>query len=237
MTAIIGRLSLIIAVPFFVLLFTNAKPGIGLAWDFANISGLFSAVFMLILFIYSGRPLAKPYYDGKFFMNLHRDLGYAATALAVIHIGILLIKEPLTIEYLLPSASWTMLSGLWAMILLMFALPISLPSVRKKIWGTQKSFKRWHYGLSVAIMFLILLHIVGVGFYIKEIWKVTFLSALAVLITFLPPLPRKPLERGDGPRKRNTGILASWLTCSFMIVVILLSAGYALLANSDLPYE
>ncbi|MFJ4396722.1 ferric reductase-like transmembrane domain-containing protein [Pseudomonas sp. NPDC089396] len=237
MTAIIGRLTLIIVAPFFVLLLTNAKPGIGLVWDFANISGLFSAVFMLILFIYSGRPLGKPYYDGKFFMNLHRDLGYAATALAVIHIGTLLTKEPLTLAYLLPSASWTMQSGMWAIILLIFALPVSLPSVRKKMWRTQKSFKRWHYGLSVAIMLLTLLHIVGAGFYIKEIWKVTFLSAVAALIIFLPLLPRKPLERGDGPRKRNTGILASWLACCFMVVVILLAAGYALLANSDLPYE
>ncbi|MCY1368011.1 hypothetical protein D9M69_549700 [compost metagenome] len=36
---------------------------------------------LLSLFVYSGRPLSRPHYDGKFFLGLHRDLGYAALLL------------------------------------------------------------------------------------------------------------------------------------------------------------
>lgn len=235
MSALVVRLALLCVLPVLLLLFASAMPGINPLWDFANVAGLFCAVLMLTLFIYSGRPLALPYFDGKFFMNLHRDLGFAATLLLVVHVGVLLISEPLVIDYLKPSASWPMLSGTLSLVPLLLLVPASLPGVRQRIWGNQRRFRRWHYVLGTLMLVLISLHVLGAGFYTRDSWKGFVWSGLVGVAIAWPLLPKAPLPRGHGPRRRRTASYASWLCLALVLLALAGAAGYALLANSDLP--
>ncbi|TDF80237.1 ferric reductase-like transmembrane domain-containing protein [Pseudomonas sp. H9] len=235
MLAFILRLTALYILPFALLFILSAKPGVNPAWDFANAAGFFSGLLLVSLFLYSGRPQARPYYDGKFFMNLHRDLGFAATLLLAVHIGVLLVSEPLVINYLKPSATWPMLSGTLATLLLIFLVPTSLPSVRQKIWRNHQQFKTWHYGLCALMLILMSVHMISAGFYTAEPWKALLWTAITAAAIFKPLLPRPSLARGNGSRRRNTAIFASRLSMGVMLFVLALAIGFSLLANSDLP--
>lgn len=235
MVALILRLTILSTLPFVLLLLENAMPGINPAWDFANAAGLFSGLLLALLFLYSGRPLSQPYYDGKFFMTLHRDLGYAATLLLALHIGVLLVSEPLVIDYFKLSAALPMLSGTLTTLLLVILVPASLPGVRQKLWRNHQRFKRWHYGLGALMLTLTAVHVIGVGFYTRELWKSLFWGGLICAAILRPLFPRPSLERGSGPRRRNTATFASWLSAGMVLFALTLAAGYSLLANSDLP--
>ncbi|NUT78014.1 ferric reductase like transmembrane component [Pseudomonas sp. C1C7] len=235
MVALLLRLTLLVTLPFVLLLFMTPMPGIDPAWDFANGAGFLAGILLAALFIYSGRPLSEPYYDGKFFMNLHRDLGYAATLLLALHVGVLLISEPQVVDYLKPSATWPMLSGTLATLLLLVLVPTSLSAVRKKLWRNHRHFKLWHYGLGALMLVLVSVHMLSAGFYTAALWKWFFWVGLIGAAILRPLLPRAALVRGGGSRRRHTASYASWLCAGMVVIAITLALGYSLLANSDLP--
>lgn len=235
MLALTLRLAILSALPLVLVLLVDAMPGLAPAWDFANAAGLLGGVILLLLFVYSGRPLSRPYFDGKFFMVLHRDLGYAALVLLVVHVGVLLVSEPLVVNYLLPSASWPMLSGTLAAALLLALVPISLPAVRQRIWRHHLRFRRWHYGISGVLLVLLAVHVIEVGFYTGARWKAVLWGVLTVCALIWPLLPRRPLAPAEGRRRRNTAVLATRLCVGLLLFVLCLAGGFALLANSDLP--
>ncbi|MCY1286304.1 hypothetical protein D9M68_381350 [compost metagenome] len=220
---------------FVLVFFAGAMPGLAPAWDFANAAGLLGGVLLLLLFVYSGRPMSRPHYDGKFFMVLHRDLGYAALLLLTLHVGVLLLSEPLVVHYLLPSATFPMLSGVLATLLLLVLVPISLPSVRQRLWRHHLRFRRWHYGISALSLVLLAVHVIGVGFYTGARWKALLWGGLTVAALLWPLLPRPALERGPGRRRRNTAGFANWLSAGLLLFALSLAGAFALLANSDLP--
>lgn len=233
--ALICRLCLLISVPFCLFLLIAPMPGIGFLWDIANASGFLGTSLLLLLFFYSGRPLTRPYYDGKFFMVLHRDIGFVAAMLVGLHVLLLLIIQPLTVEYLEPSATWPMLSGTIAGILMILLIPLSLTKLRQKIWRKHVQFKRWHYVASVLILLAVMLHVLGTGFYTHGVWKLVLCVCL-VAVAVLKPLRSGPmLPKGEGPRQRGTAKRASWLSLGFLLGLITLALGFSILANGDLP--
>lgn len=235
MISLVLRLALASTLPLLLFLFVDAKPGAGLIWDFANACGLMAAMTTLLLFAYSGRPMPKPCYDGKFFMNLHRNLGYAVVVLLGIHITLLLVTEPLVVEYLKPSASWPMLSGTVATIALILLVPLSLPPLRQKLWRTHRRFKHWHLALSSAALVLTTVHVTGSSFYTDEAWK-TALWCVAVGAALIMPLRREAeSERNKAPRKRNMSAYASGLISGLVLWILMLAAGFSMIANIGLP--
>lgn len=213
----------------------EAKPGIGFWWDLANACGLLAALLTLTLFVYDGRPLAKPNYDGKFFMNLHRDLSYAAIALLALHVSVLLITEPRTIEYLKPSANLPMVSGTVSTLLIAAIITTSLPRMRQKLWRNHKQFKRWHLCLAGTALGLMGFHMVGNNFYVAETWKVVLVLAAVSAALVRPLLGKRPIEKADRPRQRNTGTYASWLSAGMLVLVMALAISFAIIANVGLP--
>lgn len=233
MPALIARLVLGCLLPVAILLGLGAMPGLGFAWDFANAAGLLGACLMGLLFVIGGRPQRRPLYEGKFFLRLHRDLGFAAVALLLIHIGVLLIDEPLLIEDLLPSAPGYMLAGLASAILMLVLAVSSLGGVRPRWSSSAVSFRRWHYGGSLVALLLMAVHVLGAGYYSSGIWKGALLVALMLAVAVWPRLP-KP-GNGISGRKRNTAQRATWLALAASSVIIGMSVLYSLLANVELP--
>ncbi|MNF92802.1 hypothetical protein D3C84_754560 [compost metagenome] len=235
MVALIVRLALLCLLPLVLMLLVEAMPGLAPLWDFANAAGLFAAVLLLLLFVYSGRPLSSPHYDGKFFLGLHRDLGYVTLLLLAAHIGLLAFEEPLVLDYLLPSAAAPMLAGTLATLLLLVLIPISLAPLRQRLWRHHLRFKRWHYGIGAALLVLLAIHVIGVGYYSGTRWKALLWGGLTGAALAWPLLPRRALERGNERRRRNTAVFASWLSAGLLLFALALAGLFALLANSDLP--
>lgn len=233
MPALFARLALGCLLPVAILLGLGAMPGLGYAWDFANAAGLLGACLLGLLFVIGGRPQPRPLYEGKFFLRLHRDLGFAAVALLLVHIVVLLVDEPLLIEDLLPSAPGYMLAGLASAILMLVLAVSSLSRVRPRWSSSAASFRRWHYGGSLLALSLMAVHVLGAGYYSGGVWKGALLVALMLAVALWPRLP-KPANGVSG-RKRNTAQRATWLVLAASGVIIGLSALYSLLANLDLP--
>ncbi|MCP1626826.1 ferric reductase-like transmembrane domain-containing protein [Pseudomonas nitroreducens] len=233
MPALIARLALGCLLPVAVLLGLGAMPGLGYAWDFANAAGLLGACLLGLLFVIGGRPQPRPLYEGKFFLRLHRDLGFAAVTLLLVHIAVLLVDEPLLIEDLLPSAPGYMLAGLASAILMLVLAVSSLSRVRPRWSSSAASFRRWHYGGSLVALLLMAVHVLGAGYYSGGLWKGALLVALMLVVAIWPRLP-KPANGVSG-RKRNTARRATWFALAASGVIIGLSALYSLLANLEMP--
>ncbi|MBD9518098.1 ferric reductase-like transmembrane domain-containing protein [Pseudomonas sp. PDM22] len=233
MPALFARLALGCLLPVAILLGLGAMPGLGYAWDFANAAGLLGACLLGLLFVIGGRPQPRPLYEGKFFLRLHRDLGFAAVALLLVHIIVLLVDEPLLIEDLLPSAPGYMLAGLASAILMLVLAVSSLSRVRPRWSSSAASFRRWHYGGSLLALSLMAVHVLGAGYYSGGVWKGALLVALMLAVALWPRLP-KPANGVSG-RKRNTAQRATWLVLAASGLIIGLSALYSVLANLELP--
>ncbi|WP_271407524.1 ferric reductase-like transmembrane domain-containing protein [Pseudomonas sp. Q1-7] len=235
MLVLISRLGLLATLPFSLILLADPMPGLAPVWDFANAAGFLCGLLLMLLFVYSGRPLARPHYDGKFFMNLHRDLSYVALVLLLLHVGVLVVSEPQVLDYLLPQAAWPMLSGTVSALLLLALVPISLPGVRQRIWRHHVRFRRWHQALSSLMLALLAIHVIAAGFYTAGLWKALLWGGLTCVALVWPLLPRRPLERTASHRRRNTAGYASWLCAGMLVAALGLAGGFALVANSDLP--
>lgn len=233
MPALIARLALGCLLPVAVLLGLGTMPGLGYAWDFANAAGLLGACLLGLLFIIGGRPQPRPLYEGKFFLRLHRDLGFAAIALLLIHIAVLLVDEPLLIDDLLPSAPGYMLAGLASAILMLVLAVSSLSRVRPRWSNSAASFRRWHYGGSLLALLLMAVHVLGAGYYSAGVWKGALLIALMLVAAIWPRLP-KPAN-GIRGRKRNTAQRATWFALAASGVIVGVAVVYSLLANLELP--
>lgn len=235
MAALSLKIALFCLLPMAALLLLDAMPGVALRWDFANAAGLLAAILLLLLFYLNGRPLPRPRYDGRFFQALHRDLGYVATSLLALHVGVLLYDEPLLLNYLLPSAPGYMLAGLGAASLLVLHVLLGLLHVRRRLWRDHRQFRRWHYGSSLVILGLIAWHVLGAGFYTQAPWKVGLWLLLALTMSIWPRVPRRAGEQSDERRRRNSVPLAARLSLAVALSGLLLAGLFALVANSDFP--
>ncbi|WP_374438895.1 ferric reductase-like transmembrane domain-containing protein [Pseudomonas panipatensis] len=235
MSALTVRIALFCLLPFGAIFLLGAMPGVAAAWDFANVAGFIAGALFLLLFGYTGRPLAQPRHDGKFFMVLHRDLSFAAAVLLAAHVGVLLWDEPLVLDELRPGAPWHMLAGTAATLLLLAIVPLSLPAVRRRLWRKHQDFRRLHYLGCALIVLLGALHMIGAGYYSGAPWKAALWCLLSAAALTWPLLPRATAHHREGPRRRHTRYLASRLGLGVLLFGLLLAGGYALLSSVDLP--
>lgn len=235
MCVLVLRIALCLLLPFAAIFVLGAMPGVNLAWDFSNTSGFIAGVLFLVLFAYTGRPLKQPRNDGKFFMVLHRDLGFVALIMLLVHIGVMLIDEPLVVDQLLPGAPWPMVAGNVATLCLLLLLPLSLTAVRRRIWKTHQRFKRWHYAMSAGIVMLTAVHMIGIGYYSGSNIKVVFWLVLTAIALALPLIKSGKTQVGPGGRQRHTSYLATCLSLGVLLAGLLLAGGYSLLGSVDLP--
>ncbi|MOA34991.1 hypothetical protein D3C78_1564100 [compost metagenome] len=128
-----------------------------------------------------------------------------------------------------------MLCGTLAALLLLILVPISLPSVRQRLWRHHLRFRRWHLGLSALLLVLMAVHVIGVGFYTGALWKALLWGGLTGVALLWPLLPQAPLERRAEKRRRNTAPIARRLSVALLLAALGLAGGFALVANTDLP--
>jgi len=176
--------------PLLLTLIYNQAPGISIVWDFGNFCGFAATVIMALLFWYSSRPKYFPTFDGKFFIALHRHLGYLSMFLVFMHVGIVLIYEPLTIEYLTLASPYYMQCGVVAACLIIGIIYTATSKTRKILWPNYRFFKFFHYVLSVAILVLTLFHIIDSRFYVNNLSKQIFWALIVIFACIIPIFSR-----------------------------------------------
>ena len=162
----------------------------GFDWDVSMALGYAAALVTLLLFIYPLRRARLPH-RRLISITHHRRLGWLALILALAHVLLLLVRQPLTSRYLLPSGPLYMLIGLIATLLLALLVPTGLKvraglrqQALTKSAGEPSRFARpLHSGFSSVLLALIGLHIVGSGEIVDRATKVGAVCLLLVLVT------------------------------------------------------
>ena len=162
---------------------------VGLAWDFANYCGFISVAICLILFSYTGKPRWFPSFDGKYFSRLHSRMADLTAFYLLLHIVVLLLDEPILVNYLLPSAPRYMLSGIFSAVIFIIILVTSRSVFRKKMLRPHSRFKEFHYILSIDFMLLVFDPITGSQYYINSfyeelLWAIIFSLFIAFPVVF-----------------------------------------------------
>jgi predicted CXXCH cytochrome family protein len=138
----------------------------GLVWDLGAAMGYGSLVFAVVLYLYPlrGEGIA---HRRLFTVSQHRRIGWIALSFGALHTAILLLAQPLTGHYLLPSAPLYMLCGLAALIALavLVATGISARSALRRAAAPRKSSANvaTHTVLAALLLALLAAHIVGSG--------------------------------------------------------------------------
>jgi hypothetical protein len=118
------RLAIALAVGAAVTLLPLPASG-GVLWDIGTGVGYAALTLAAILYLYPLRGDGLPH-RRLFTLTQHRRIGWWALTLAALHIAILVIAQPLTTRYLLPSAPLYMLSGIAAFVALAILVPTGL---------------------------------------------------------------------------------------------------------------
>ena len=158
----------------------------GLAWDLSAVLGYLAGVFALLLFLY---PLRRPGLPHRrlFTVTQHRRFGWLALILAAVHAALLLIIEPQTWHYLLPSAPLYMLCGVAALMALAVLVPTGLKARRQLRRAPRdgapaaRGTSLTHATLSAVLLGLIGAHVIGSGQLVDRSVKATALGALLAL--------------------------------------------------------
>lgn len=204
-------------------------PGVYPSWDWANGMGYLVLAISLFLFVYKGRPRAYPAYTGRFFANLHRDLGYIALALLAGHVGILLVSEPLLLEHLKPTAPLHMVSGLMALVLMFLLVLSSIPSLRRRMWPDYHLFRHVHAVVAVTLVVLTLFHVGFSAFYLNARWKIAMLLLLAAAVLLYYSVYRYSAPPAQVSRSRNSARYSHIISCSCALLASLACLLLALL--------
>jgi hypothetical protein len=159
----------------------------GFLWNLGAAVGYGSLVFTVALYIYPLRGDGVPH-RRLFTVSQHRRIGWIALILAGLHVAILLVAQPLTGHYVLPSAPLYMLSGLGGLIALGVLVPtgIAARSILRQAQPPRASSTSVlaHAVLAALLLGLLGAHIIGSGQLLDQPAKVITCCALLALALF-----------------------------------------------------
>ncbi|NHO53041.1 hypothetical protein GOB87_03565 [Acetobacter estunensis] len=174
-------------------------PGLGQGWDFATLSGFFALATIIQMFVLTGKPLPWPRYDGRFFMRLHVGLGGLVMLFMILHVGGVLLAEPLVWKDIWPPVSRAMQAGVLAWLSLLFLLLISGKRIRGRMFGTIALFRSWHQAAAIFLLCSAGLHGWWSGYRIHNTHVLVGWIFMICLATFSPVL-RKAIHRSEVQR-------------------------------------
>ena len=178
-------------------------PSGGLPWDIGIGVGYAAVVFASTLYLYPVRGDGLPH-RRLFTLSQHRRIGWIALILSALHIAILLIAQPLTSRYLLPSAPLYMLAGTLALIALAILIATGLSArstLRSRSSGKTASVST-HAILAALFLALVGAHVIG-----SHQLADTRVKALTTCLLLAIPLCWAALRSTRGRRQVRRGDL------------------------------
>ena len=221
-TKAMARLAAWVAVPLVVVLADLSLPRTTFGWDFANLVGVAAVGVGLLLFVETGRPRHRPPFEGRYFINLHRDLGLVVLALVSVHVLYVLIDEPITIEYLLPTAPVYMLVGLLAYLALLTLVGLGFKRVRVALFANHGRFRVIHWAGAVVFVLFATWHVLGSGFYLRTLPAagVALFGVVAVLCAWGFKRRRPRRDGGSGIRVLGVAHFPEWMTLALAAIAV-----------------
>jgi Class III cytochrome C family len=207
----------------------------GLIWNIGAAIGYGSLVFAVALYLYPlrGEGIA---HRRLFTVSQHRRIGWIALYLAGLHTAILLVAQPLTGHYLLPSAPLYMLCGLAALIALavLVATGISARSIlRHAATSRGSTFSvATHAVLAALLLGLLCAHIIGSGQLVdRPIKAITCCVLLALALLWSAWRPRSTRV----PTRLLSAVIPSGITLVALLLLPTPIGGLRLLRTATIP--
>ncbi len=172
----------------------GAWVGAGWIWDTANAIGFVGAALLAFLHIETGAARGRPAPQAAFYARLHSNFAVLALGLVLLHVVVLRVDDPMTLEYWKLSAPPYMLAGIAALLLLGTIAGTGYPKPRRALFSSPKRFRRTHRIASLLLMGLVAWHIAGSALYLDTRLKAT-LFAIALVGLPLWLIRRRALAR------------------------------------------
>lgn len=200
-------------------------PAGGFGWDWLGALGFGVLAFLLALAFESESPAREPG------LTAHRHLAVAACVLAAAHALGYLILDPVSVEYLKPTAPAHMLAGLIGILGLGALTATAFPTPRRRVFASFASFRRGHLALAVSTLVLGAWHAIGTGFTVRPGPSA---ALLAGLLAFAPATAWFARRRGRrtalGPHPPS-GTMVTRHTVLALLLVLLLATLAAVARN------
>ncbi len=169
-----GRAASLIGIGIvFLLILTWIPPlpmGSGKTIAALDLAGYGAALCLLHLFLFPLRKrLSMP--GGPVALSLHHRISDCGLVLTVAHTAGYLVMQPLTLDYLLPTAPIYMLAGLLALILYVVLTVTSLHGPRRRLFASSPWFQAIHIILGTLLLVAVVLHLVGSSLFLNTTWK------------------------------------------------------------------
>lgn len=165
----------------------------GPGWEVSQWVGWAGAIACMVL---CGAPLrprnAQP--PTLLSLRLHTLLGWAALILVALHIGGLVLADRTVIEYLKPTAPLYQFAGIAGAMLLLLLVPLSLGSVRRRLWRSHRGFQATHIILACALAALVAVHVVVTARYVGGPARRALLLAASIGALLMLLRARRPAQ-------------------------------------------
>ncbi|NVN37327.1 ferric reductase-like transmembrane domain-containing protein [Komagataeibacter swingsii] len=186
---------------------------LSIAWEASMLCGFSALFFLLTLFALTGRPLPEPFFDGRFFLTLHRWLAWLFVGLVALHAGGIIWVDPQTLYDVWPSGAPGMQFGAAAAALAVVTPCLALQRVRRGLYATAAMFRRSHALLAMAVLGASVFHVVATQVHVALWWQVWMCVGIAMVACVLPVgerslLARLPTRHGGRRRRLHTAYLA-----------------------------
>lgn len=197
-------------------------PAGGPIWDWLSGMGFGALAFVLALSWEAESPAPQPR------LTVHRNLAIAASAFATIHAFGYLVTDPISLEYLLPTAPLHMLVGILGYLALLLVTMSALPVPRRRLYASFTTFRRWHLWLSIFALAASGWHVIGTGFAVSGWGRVSVFALLAVALPAGAYFARRQnLTTTQGPAPASAAIgnrLIMLSACISLLLAFLYSA-------------
>ena len=157
-------------------------PQNGLAWDFVMALGYVATALLLVVPLVSTRTwflLGGDAAETRPVLDLHRLASYLALVYLIAHIVGVIVVDTTVIEYLKPSAPWSMLAALCASILILVSIIQS--EFRLAMNMRYRRWRVWHCVLSALIIAGMFYHIFEASYFTHSMYEKLVLATLSML--------------------------------------------------------
>lgn len=197
----LGSYLALLLTPLLLLLLAPIPAKGGFWWEMGIALGFAGLVMLVLQFVLTARfSKATAPFGIDVIYYFHRYLAYALLVVLLGHPVLLLIDNPALLSGLIPwSASWAMLSGMLALLLILLLVATSV--WRKQFRIPYNNWRQIHLLLAMLVVVLAFTHMWTIGYYsaapiVNSLWQLIALSVLLVVlyVRVLRPwhLARKP---------------------------------------------
>jgi predicted ferric reductase len=171
---------ILILSPLFLILIGPTPPGRGFWRDFSVALGFAGLAMIGFQFLLTARfrRVTSPYGVDVLY-HFHRQISIMAFFLILAHPLILFVSDPATIRLLnIITAPWRAQAGVISLLALLALIVTSVWRMPLRI-----SYEGWrltHSLLSIAAVALGIAHVVGIGYYVGTLWKMSLWVALGL---------------------------------------------------------